>query len=792
MSNFDNRNNDASIQKQVEVYLKKWPWFVISVIICISLAFLYLRYATEQYSADASVMIKDTSSGGVSETWALGDLDVLGSSFNTVENEIEIISSDRLMKDVVQQLRLHVQYIKKGRFKSADLYKESPVRLTVLSDSLLEIENKGFSINLKVINSSTYEIQNDLDESWSSYNFGSIINHKEHKLLFTYRNDEKSKETLGFNESLNIRVSPLDDTAAAFAGKLMATKIDKRSSVIELSITDSNIEKTEDVLNTLIEVYNLDAIADKNAAAQNTANFIDERLKEVNSDLDSIEKGIQSFKNNKRLTDLQVESLLGLEESAGIGREVINVQTEVQIAEALQRSLFSQDAIFLPSGLSLKGANLESVITTYNTLLSEYLELKASATSQNPSLIRLDSKLEEIRQSIKLSLDNHLSQLRLRQKSLKQELNSISGKISSVPENERLNRDIERTRRVVEAIYLLLSEKKETTAISLAITTPKGKVVDYARASQIPIFPKRNIVLLASFIVGLLIPFSLVYLITLFYNKIESRIDVEKLLKDAAILGEIPKLDKAESGVIIENDRSILAESFRIIRTNLQYIISSTVGKKAPVILVTSTIKGEGKTFVSYNLASTLAHTGKKVVLVGGDIRNPQIHRYVERSISKSTGLTEFIVNDTLEVSDLIIHQKDNPNFDLILSGTIPPNPAEILLNDRVGELLDQLKQEYDYVIIDSAPTILITDTFLINKYADVTVYVTRANYTDKELIKFLDEMIVSKKLENVSVVINNVKIANFGYGRRYTYDYTSGKKTTWVKLKTMLGFKAK
>jgi capsular exopolysaccharide synthesis family protein len=785
-----NSLDEISFQKQASVYLNKWPWFVLSILIMLSISFAYLRYATEIYQAESSIMIKDTSSGGVSETWALGDLDVLGSSFNTVENEMEILGSQRLMQDVVRKLQLNISYYKEGRLKSADLYKESPVRLTILADSLTDPSEQFLNFQLRTVNSATFEIRETSDLAWSVHDFGSVLEYKNLSLLLTYIDDPNSLEILAFNEPITIVVIPVELAAAQFSSRLLLTKIDKRSSVIQLSISDSNIFKTEDILNTLVEVYNLDAIADKNAAAQNTAQFIDERLEEVVADLDSIEKGIQSFKNNKRLTDLAVESLIGLEASSGIGREVVMIQTQVRIANSLKEKLFTSNTDFLPSALGLEGADLNAVIDNYNTLLSEYLKLKPSVTALNPSIVNLEEELSKMRQAITISIDNYLNKLSLQQKSLERELNSVAGKISTVPENERLNRDIERTRRVVEAIYLLLSEKRETTAISLAITTPKAKIVDYARASSAPILPKKPIVLLACLVIGVLIPFSFIYLKTLFYNKIENRNDVEGILSNAAILGEIPRLVKGEADVIIENDRSILAESFRIVRTNLQYVISSTVSEETPVILVSSTIKGEGKTFVSYNIASTLAYTGKKVVLLGADIRNPQIHRYVERTMVKGNGLTEFIVNQALDVSDLIIKQERNKNLDLILSGKIPPNPAEILLSDRVGFLIEELKKAYDYVIIDSAPSILITDTFLINKYANVTAYVTRANFTDKSLIQYINEMIETKKLRNVAIVVNNVKVSNFGYGRRYAYDYISSKKSWFIRLKESLGIR--
>ncbi|MFB0904957.1 MAG: polysaccharide biosynthesis tyrosine autokinase, partial [Nonlabens sp.] len=349
---------------------------------------------------------------------------------------------------------------------------------------------------------------------------------------------------------------------------------------------------------------------------------------------------------------------------------------------------------------------------------------------------------------------------------------------------ERVNRDIERDRIVVEAVYLLLNQKKETTAISLAVTASKAKMVDYPLAPMEPISPKPRIVYLAMFILGLLVPGAVIYGISLFYNKIVSRKDIEKGLPNTDILGEVPKLGKGSMGLIEVNDRTVLAESFRIIRTNLQYKLNAIPHEDTKIVLVTSTVNGEGKTLVAYSIANTFAFSGQKVLLIGGDIRNPQLHRYSFGKFSKRTkGVTEYLVNKELKINDLALPSPENKNLDILFSGAIPPNPAELLMQDRTKSLFEEAKDLYDLVIVDSAPTILVTDTLLINKYADVTAYVTRANYTERPLLEFVSDAIKDGKLKNVAVIVNNVKLANFGYGNKYGYGYGE-KSTLWTRLR--------
>ncbi len=771
--------DSTNLNEILSAYLKRWPWFILSVILSVGVAYTFLRYSTNRYQARSKVMIKDTSSGGISETWALGDLDVLGNTFNTVENEIEVLMSIRLMEMVVRELKLETTYSIEGRIKSADLYDNSPFLLDPLNLTQKQKDTLSLYFDIRHKDLANFELRANDEEGWKTHSYGAKFVFNNQELVLSFDSSINERVQLKPEDVIKVRVTPVQFVARGLSSKLSAVKTDKRSSVIDLSIIDDNYEKAEDILNKLIEVYNEDAIKDKNTAAQNTARFIDERLIEVQTDLDSIEREIQQFKNDKGLVDLPTESLMGLEASAQIGRELAVLNTNIKVAQRIKNQLESSDYEYLPANLSINNSEaISQQASDYNKILGQFMTISESATEINPVFIELKQQLDDLKGVLSLSIQGNIESLQLQKASLLNERGNAFQKVVTVPENERLNRDIERARKVVEAIFLLLSEKRESTAISLAIATPKAKVVDYAIASTVPVYPRRNIIYLAALIIGILIPIGLIYLRQLLYNKIENRKDVEDVLSDATILGEIPRIDKDESDSITLNDRSILAESFRIVRTNLQYIIASLKKQdQSPVILVTSTVKGEGKTFVSYNTALTLAYTGKKVLLIGADIRNPQIHRYIGKTNLASNGLTEFLINDQLTLSELLTTHSENKNLDLVHSGKIPPNPAELLLSDRVKKLIDEARMKYDYIIVDSAPTILVTDTFLINKFADVTMYVTRANYTDKVLLNYLQETIDDKKLDNVSLIVNDVKVSNFGYGRKYSYEYTSRNK---------------
>jgi capsular exopolysaccharide synthesis family protein len=438
----------------------------------------------------------------------------------------------------------------------------------------------------------------------------------------------------------------------------------------------------------------------------------------------------------------------------------------------------------LPANLGVEQDGFSSQVQNFNQLVLERNKLMQSSTAKNPLVVGLDKQIGEMRQNIGASLSNVKNGLQIQRGRLRGQEARIGGEISAIPGKEKQFRSISRQQEIKESLYLYLLQKREETAISLAVTTPKAKVVDSAYSQSAPVSPKRQIILLAALILGLLLPFLVIYIRQLLDNKIRNRAYVERNGGNIPIVGEIPELSKKDEELIKENDYSVLAESFRILRTNLQYLVLNKQEKtgSGKAIFVTSTVKGEGKTFVSTNLAITLANSGAKVILVGADIRNPQLQRYIDGNF-QNKGVVEYLVYKDTNIHDYIQPSNSLKNLWLMVSGTIPPNPAELWMQDRAGDLFTELVKEFDYVVVDTAPSMLVTDTLLINSYADITLYTLRAGYTEKKLLGFPLENERNKKLKNVAFVLNNVSMANFGYGNKYGYTYGQKKISFWQKV---------
>ncbi|PQJ18532.1 GumC family protein [Nonlabens tegetincola] len=789
-SNNRTNQNNLNLADQLKPYLKASPFIIFSIFLCTVLAFIYLRYAVNEYSADTSVIIKDTQmGGGISEQLALGDIDAFGASYNSLENEMEILKSKRLIEDVINKLDLATSYQVLGNIKDSYVYKQSPILIKRFTDSLHYKIDKPIHIFLKNPTDEAVNYKLSDKDSWKSIKFGSplLIGDRLEIILLpnlSNKNSQESLENLSEKE-FQFTLKPISKTILSYQSNLKLSKPDKRSSALKLSITNPNKEKAIDFLNTLVDVYNQDAIQDKNIVALNTIDFIDERLKEVQRDLDSVETTQQSFKDSRGITDLSVEAGLDLQQSNQLQAQITAVQSQIEMAKSVKRYMNTDSNTTLPTGIGLENLTIADLSEKYNTLVLEYNKRLESATEENPVVINLSTQIDAVKTSIESSIDSYIKNLEINLNNLRNQKARIAGQIAAVPDKTRYSRSIERNRSVIEAIYLILKEKRETTAISVASATPKAKIVDRAWATDDPVSPKPKIIYFAALIIGLLIPVAVIYLKTLFNNKIESRKDLEKSLAETAILGEIPKLAKDDKDRIQTNDRSVLAEAFRILRTNLAYKLNALPEEqRAQKVLVTSTVKGEGKTFVAFNLALTNAYSGKKVLLIGGDIRNPQLHRFYNKQFKRKRGVTEFLTNDSIKIKDLVITDPDNSNLDIVLSGAIPPNPAELWMQKRTQDLFNEAEHNYDLIIIDSAPTILVTDTLLINKYADVTVYVTRADYTEFSLLEYISDTLKSEKIKNAALVINDVKMANFGYGNKYGYSYGAEKQSFWTSLK--------
>ncbi|WP_167341857.1 GumC family protein [Nonlabens sp. SY33080] len=790
-SNHNTSQKNINLADQLKPYLKASPFILLSIIFCVVVAFIYLRYTVNEYSADASVIIKDTQmGGGISEQLALGDIDAFGASYNSLENEMEILKSKRLIEDVINKLDLATTYQVLGNIKDSYVYKESPIIIKPLTDSLHYKIEKPIKIFLKDSNDENINFRLSEKDPWQNIKFGSPLSIAEDIEILLLPNISKSHHNKSDNVNVDnlefqFKLSPIKRTILSYQSKLKLEKIDKRSSALKLTFTNANKTKAVDFLNTLISIYNNDAIQDKNIVALNTIEFIDERLREVQRDLDSVETTQQSFKSSRGITDLTVEAGLDLQQSTELQAQITAVQSQIEMAKSVKRYMRTDTNTTLPTGIGLENFTIADLSEKYNTLVLEYNKRLESATKENPVVINLASQIDAVKSSIESSIESYIKNLEIKSNNLKSQKTKVAGQIATVPDNARYSRSIERNRMVIEAIYLLLKERRETTAISVASATPKAKIVDRAWAKVDPVSPKPKIIYLVALVIGFLIPVTIVYLNTLFKNKIESRKDLERSLPETAILGEIPKLAKDDKDRIQTNDRSVLAEAFRILRTNLAYKLNALPEEqRAQKVLVTSTVKGEGKTFVAFNLALTNAYSGKKVLLIGGDIRNPQLHRFYNKQFKRKRGVTEFLTNDSIKIKDLVITDPDNSNLDIVLSGAIPPNPAELWMQKRTQDLFNEAELDYDLIIIDSAPTILVTDTLLINKYADVTVYVTRADYTEFSLLEYISDTLKSEKIKNAALVINDVKMANFGYGNKYGYSYGAEKQSFWTSLK--------
>ena len=786
------QEEEIDLREQLEIYLRRWPLFVAGMIICLALAFLYLRYSTAIYNTVATIIIKDEKKGaGSSELAAFADLGLLGGMGTaSIENEIGILKSKRLMTEVAKELNLNVRYFYEETVPPTEIFADRPFNIQLVAFDAerfkqLSEEEKVEPLIFEITSDSTFVVQTENGDFLKKMSFGQSFG-------LPYAEISVTPNSANLSEAIEkgpveVIFSTLDAAAANYRQKLQVNLTDKNSSLIELGLQDPVRSKAQQILDQLVYQYNREAIEDKNLVSQNTANFIEDRLAIITEELDSVETNKEQFKKNNQLTDIETESKLFIENASDFRNRQLAVETQLELARTMIDYLKSDRGGLLPANLGFEeGGNdgVTNIIQSYNQLVLERDRILAGSTLSNPVIVNLNNQIEQIKANVLESLNNMRTSLQIAKRDLDAQEAKIDAQISRVPSKEKQFRHIERQQNIKEALYLFLLQKREETSLSLAVTAPKAKIVDAAYSSNEPVSPKPKIILLAALILGLLIPFLYIYLKNLLSNKIQDRNDIEEVTKEIPIVGEVPRIGKKESDLITNNDRSVLAESFRILHTNLQYLLVNAGDKfEGNTIFVTSTVKGEGKTFVAFNTALTLAHSGKKVLLVGADLRNPQLQRY-EADARSFQGVSDYLINDSLVLDNLITKSNAHEHVDLLPSGTIPPNPSELWRRKKTATFFKELEGKYDYVIVDTAPCMLVTDTFLINKYADITLYVTRAGYTEKKLLNFAVDAKKEGKLTNVSFVLNDVEAANFGYGNKYGYAYGEENESFWKKLR--------
>ena len=776
------QEKDINIRELIKPYVDRWLWFVIGAFLALLGGYLFIKLSTPIYRTETTILVKDAKNNKLPEgASGLFDLSGIGGvNVNSIENEIEILKSKKLIEQVVKDLGLTAEVYQEDAFTKKELYKDtSPVIINVIGEKEeASDEQKKLDILLEIKGNELILSSDKMpDVIRTTYNKTISLPNAN---IIIQKNPAYKGEKI---EELLLKVYNTERIVNYYREILSIAPKDKDATVIGITLDLPIKAKTQDFLNKLVVVYNQDAINDKNSESKKTKDFIDERIAIIAKELGDVENEKQSFKTENQITDIATETKINLETNAQARARQLEVDSQLELTNALMDYLSKQgDYQILPNNIGLSDASAGNVISSYNQLIIERNRLLENSTAQNPVVIDITKKINSMRFSVMETLSKNRTGLQLERNKYLEEQGKLMSRISKVPTQEKLFRSIERQQQIKENLYLLLLQKREETQLSLAVTAPKAKIVDYAHSTEKPVAPKKLIIMLAALLVGIVLPFGLIYIKELLDNKIKTKHDIERL-SQTVVLAELPKIRKGESDIVGRNDLSPMAEAFRILITNMNFMIPKK--EKGKVVFVTSTIKGEGKTFASVNLALTLANPNRKVIIIGSDIRNPQLQRY-DKNSRVYMGLTEFLYDENVTLEKVIHQSNMNPHLDVIYSGAIPPNPTELLTNGRYQVLLETLKPLYDYIIVDTAPLMLVTDTFLFADLADTTLYVTRSNYTEEKLIDFANRNIKANKIKNVGFVLNDVSKSNLGYGNKYGYGYGAKEKTLFDKIKSV------
>lgn len=774
MEKITNNLPDFDIYSLIKPYIAKWYWFLISILFFTALAILYVKTATPVYNIKGAVLIKDAKKSlSGSPMGSVGILDGLsgfgGMSTNSIENEVEIFKSKKLVRDVVTLNPLQTTIYSLEGFRKKELFGDtSPVTIHVLTEK----KNKKFPIKEFLLHykKDFLELESEEFKIKKIFNYGKLISLPFANVIIAKNKNFDAEKAEKIGDVFEIYFSPLEACATAIQKQIQVDLADKDATVINLGIEGPQVDKATLILNGLIKAYNKDAILDKNSESQRTKEFIDDRISKISRELGDVEDEKERFKTKNKISDILTEAKISLESSADAKMKQLELDGQLELTNNLISYLSKQNNTqVLPSNIGLNNTDSNSSISAYNKLVLERNRMLENATPQNPLIVDLTQQINSMKEAVAQSLLKNRTGLQIALNEYVNEQGKIDSKIGKIPYQEKLFRSLERQQQIKESLYLLLLQKREETAISLAVVAPKARTVEPVFVSDKPVAPKKMLTLLAALIFATLIPFAYIYIKELINTKIVTKNDLKKY-SDLPIIAELPSINKNVDHLIRKNDLSPLAEAFRILVTNMGFMMDTSTTCKT--VFVTSSIKGEGKTFVSMNLALTLSNTSK-VVIIGADIRNPQLQRYAQEK-KQVKGLSEFLYDSTTMLESIILKNPINDKSDIIYSGMIPPNPAELLKNGRFEYLLEILKTKYQYIIIDTAPLLLVTDTFTIARYADLKLYVTRSSYTDKSLIEYVDETVKAGKLNNVGLILNDISSRDFGYGSKFGYGYNN------------------
>jgi len=768
--NLNTTNIDSINLREIAIkYLLKWHWFLISVVVCFIIAYFYLKITNDQFDVQTTILLrKDKSSSGLLDMSMLEGLGGMTGSSKEVEDEMQVLTSKTLMTNVIKTLGIETEYYEKKGLRYDEIYPLTPLRLivpqlfndTVKQQVFLKLSRKedSYRVNFKFGKFSKDYLISDLSKTINTpmgvFKFQQIF---PIKIGETIKIISYSTRALTDNYCTTIKVG----------------SVNKKSNAINVSTLSACPKKSEVVLDKLIELYNQDAVVDKNQIATSTATFIEERIKLIGAELLDVELNVENYKKKNKLTDITTDAEMFVKSASEYDTKLAALETQVNLVSYIEAYVKDNKHQYdlVPANLGIEDKSLLQLMSDYNKALLERMKLLRTTNDGNPVLMQMEQQLKELRSSIIVSIGSIKDGLKIAKRDVLGKTSQFTTRINGVPTQERELTEIIREKEIKSKLYLFLLQKREENALSLASAIPSAKTIDLAYSSLSPVAPKRMMIFLLAFMFGLILPLVYIYITDLFNNKIVDSKELKRLVK-APYLGSIGLKKEADVVVVREGKTTPIVEMFRIIRTNLQFMLA---GKDRPVILVTSSISGEGKSFTAINMAMSFALMKKKVILVGLDIRSPMLGDYLH--LSKERGATIYISDESYTIDDIIIPSNLHPFLDVIPAGPVPPNPAELIMNHRLDDLFLQLRAKYDYIIVDSAPIGLVSDTYLLNRLVDNCIYVARQNYTPREASTLINEIYDHNKLNNMSVVLNGTSESS-GYG----YGYGYGKKTTKKK----------
>ena len=770
----ENFEQNFNIKALLDYYLTQWKWFLLSLLVCFSLAFIYLRYySIPSYQASTTIMVKDDRGDVNAALTVFSEMGLLRGLNSNVSNEIQIMKSRTLVEKTVKQLNLNVVLLKEGRILNNELYQNPPIQVNFSNlknsfyTSRIELKYSEMTPDSFILESVSSKI---ILNNKKIFRFGELIKTICGDLIINKSTNHISQH----NKQLSILVLPLDQVVSSFRDRLNIVSSSTSSGFIELSIIDPEIKKAEVFLNCFIDNYNLNSIANKNAIFQKTSDFISNRLRIVTQELDGVEQVVVSFKkSNDVLFDVESESSRLSQESIEYNKKLDNIDIQLNLIspmiDVIKKSTYAD---LLPNSIFSQN-DINGLINTYNQSVLERNRVLKSATAENPSIIRMEQQITSVKSNIISSLNRFQTILNKQKSELRGNETVLKSKIEKIPVMERQFKAIARQQKVKEGIYLFLLQKREESAITLSVSIANAKIIDSPKGLPVPVLPNKNTLYLITLLLGLFIPLSVFYLIILLDNKIKSRFDLQGKTT-IPFIGDLPK-SYTPNEVMQSVSRSSSAEALRIISTNLQFMLAKVTEGQAKTIFLTSTFPKEGKTFVSVNLAATLALSGKKVLMMSMDIRNPKLDDYI--SLPDDRGVTNYLSSNDLKIEDVILRQEGFKHFDILPPGVIPPNPAELLMGEKVEDLFKYLKMQYDYIVVDTSPVNLVTDTLLLAKFADCFIYIVRANLLEKRMLHVPNTLYRENKLTNMCILLNDTDPSRGSYGYYGYYGYGYGEK---------------